>query len=76
VNATALLALECPDVEPGRSSLELRQQHAMVLALRAAGPLDGGNMSRGYRLNFGHGNSRLEPNPLWNYKAVEGRIGQ
>jgi hypothetical protein len=31
----------------------------MVLALRAAGPLDGGKMSFGDRLKFGHDASRL-----------------
>src|SRR5438034_4482076 len=51
---TALLALECSAVGAGRSRLELRQQHAVLVALRAFRPLDGGNMLRCYRLKFGH----------------------
>ena len=51
---TALLALECSPVGAGRSRLELRQQHAVLVALRAFRPLDGGNMLRCYRLKFGH----------------------
>jgi len=31
--------------KPGPSHFKLRQKHAIVLALRAAGPFDGGNMS-------------------------------
>ena len=51
---TALLALECSSVGAGRSRLELRQQHAVLVALRAFRPLDGGNMLRRYRLKLGH----------------------
>ena len=41
-DAAAFLAFECPVVETGRSRFKLRQQHAILLALRAAGPLDRG----------------------------------
>ena len=53
-DAAAFLALECTVVETGRSRFELREQHAILLALRAAGPLDRGYLRRGYRLKFGH----------------------
>jgi hypothetical protein len=43
LNATALLALECAVVEAGRFRFEFRQQHAILLAPRAARPFDGGN---------------------------------
>src|SRR5258708_39300365 len=53
-NATAFLALECTAVEPGGSGLELRQQHAIPVARRAAGPLDGRHVRGRYRLTLGH----------------------
>jgi hypothetical protein len=40
---TAFLALERAAGEAGCTLLEFRQQHAMLPALRAAGPLDRGN---------------------------------
>jgi len=40
---TAFLALERAAGEAGCTLLEFRQQHAMLPALRAAGPLDCGN---------------------------------
>src|SRR5712671_7240677 len=54
VHTTALLAFECTVFVAGKSRLELRQQHAILLTLRAAGALDGGSMGRGYRLIFRH----------------------
>jgi hypothetical protein len=54
-NATAFLALEGTVVETGRSGFQLRQQHAILLACRAARPFDRGNLRRRYWLIFGHG---------------------
>jgi hypothetical protein len=45
MNATTLLALEFSVGEAGPSRFKLRQKHAIVLTLRAAGPFDGGNIS-------------------------------
>jgi hypothetical protein len=42
-------------IESSRSRFELQEQHAVVLAVRAAGPLDGRGARRRYRLKFGHG---------------------
>jgi hypothetical protein len=43
VNATALLALECTVSEAGWSRPKLREQHAILVALRTARPLDRGD---------------------------------
>jgi hypothetical protein len=54
---TTLLALEGTFGCPSRSGLEFRQQHAILLAIGAAGPRNSQHMRRRYRLNFGHGAS-------------------
>jgi hypothetical protein len=43
LNATALAAFEGRDVAAGQRRRVLRQQHAALPAIRAAGTLDGGN---------------------------------
>jgi len=50
----ALLALERAGAKTGWTAVELRQQHAMLPALRAAGPLDRGNLRCGHRFEFWH----------------------
>jgi hypothetical protein len=63
VNATALLALECTVIEAGWSRPKLREQHAILVALRTARPLDRSNSRWGYRLKFGHGASCITLRP-------------
>ena len=43
-HAAALLALEASIIETGGTPLQLRQQHAVLPAIRAAWSLDRGNM--------------------------------
>ena len=57
-NVTALLALEGRVVEPADNRLQLRKQHAVMPAVRAAGPVDPGQLGSGEWLKFGHGMSR------------------
>jgi hypothetical protein len=54
LNATALAAFEGRDAAAGPRRLMLRQQHSVVLAVRAAWALDGRNMRRRDRLMFRH----------------------
>ena len=54
LNATALATFEGRDAPARPRCLMLRQQHAVVLAVRAAWALDGCNMRRRHRLMFRH----------------------
>ncbi len=57
LNTTALLALKCPAVEAGGSRLDLGEKHSLVIARRAARPLDRREVERGDRVIFAHGSS-------------------
>jgi hypothetical protein len=57
LNTTALLALKCPAVEARGSCLDLGEKHSLVIARRAARPLDRREVERGDRLIFAHGSS-------------------
>jgi hypothetical protein len=57
LNATTLLALKCSAVEARGSRLDLGEKHSLVIARRAARPLDRREVGRGDRLIFAHGSS-------------------
>ena len=57
LNTTALLALKCSAVETGGSRLDLGEKHSLVIARRAARPLDRREVGRRDRLIFAHGSS-------------------
>jgi hypothetical protein len=57
LNTTALLALKCSAVEASGSRLDLGEKHSLVIARRAARPLDRREVGRGDRLIFAHGSS-------------------
>jgi hypothetical protein len=57
LNTTALLALKCSAVEASGSRLDLGEKHSLVIARRAARPLNRRKVGRGDRLIFAHGAS-------------------
>jgi hypothetical protein len=57
LDATALLAFECPAVEAGGSALDPKEKHSRVIAHRTARPLDRGEVGWVDRLIFRHGTS-------------------
>jgi hypothetical protein len=57
LNTTARLALKCPAVEANGSRLDLGEKHSLVIARRAARPLDRREVERGDRVIFAHGSS-------------------
>ena len=57
LNTTALLALKCSAVEASGSRLDLGEKHSLVIARRAARPLNRRKVERGDRLIFAHGAS-------------------
>jgi hypothetical protein len=57
LNTTALLAFKCSAVEASGSRLDLGEKHSLVIACRAARPLDRREVGRGDRLIFAHGSS-------------------
>jgi hypothetical protein len=54
VDATALPALEHPEIEARRPSFKLGKKHVGLLTLRAAGPLDGGKISGWHGPGYWH----------------------
>jgi hypothetical protein len=57
LNTTTLLALKCSAVEASGSRLDLGEKHSLVIARRAARPLDRREVGRGDGLIFAHGSS-------------------
>ena len=57
LNTTALLALKCSAVEASGSRVDLGEKHSLVIARRAARPLNRREVGRGDRLIFAHGAS-------------------
>ena len=57
LNTTAPLALKCSAVEASGSRLDLGEKHSLVIARRAARPLNRREVGRGDRLIFAHGAS-------------------
>jgi hypothetical protein len=57
LNTTAPLALKCSAVEASGSRLDLGEKHSLVIARRAARPLNRRKVGRGDRLIFAHGAS-------------------
>jgi hypothetical protein len=57
LDATALLALECPAVEAGGSALDPKEKHSRMIAHRTARPLDRGEVGWVDGLIFRHGTS-------------------
>ena len=57
LNTTALLALKCSAVEARGARLDLGEKHSLVIACRAARPLNRREVGRGDRLIFAHGTS-------------------
>jgi len=76
LNTTALLALKCSAVEASGSRLDLGEKHSLLIARRAARPLNRRKVGRGDRLIFAHGASlrreRYELPATDSYRAQSG----
>ena len=57
LNTTTVLALKCSAVEAGGSRLDLGEKHSLLIARRAARPLDRREVERGDRVILAHGSS-------------------